>query len=254
MESPRAPDQGRRHFKYPPHIAEAVETVARTLNVAAPEDCDISEFMSRTKTRYITALEILNQENYHIDLPQITSNDNEEMSAYSSSVDMNDYDSNIHSIASNARTILQGAGISNKSVGSVTFSISSKDLGSKNPSINSIKYFDEDWERKYSPRSKTPQGSGSDEIEMTPKDLSPRSKFSPCCSVNGSTPTFFKMEQRDNGEDEVSLSDVEAEFGDEFDENGINLTLNEPFNPRVSKDDLKHSIATNFAEIEGIFP
>jgi hypothetical protein len=252
----------RTLFKYPPHVAEAVEIVAKTLNVAAPEDTNVTEFMTRTKTQYLTALEILNQENFHIDLPVLNSDDADELSNYSASIDGNDseFQNQSQSVFSNAKSFLQsGTGISSKSVGSV--SISSKDLGSKNPSINSIKCSDEDCDKRITPRVNPALTElfSNDEvhsIEMSsPRVITPHSGHSgetpkSTESANNGHEMSFEMSRNDSLEH--SLSEIEAEFGDEFDENGVSLTFNEPFDPKVNKADLKHSIATNFAEIEGL--
>jgi hypothetical protein len=255
--SSEARSSPRQFFHYPPHVAEAVDIVASTLNASAPDDSNIDEFMIRTKTQYLTALEILNEENFNIDLPPAKIDEADEMSAFSASVDIES--EGLSASVSNAKNLLTNySGVSNKSVGSVSFSISSKDLGSKNPSINSLKCPDEDFENRI-PISANHTPTGSDDIiqmngfEMISRKTPPPQVSS---SVNGNsnkgTPTSLKMERKNSIDEERSLSDVEAEFGDEFDENGINLTFHEPFNPKVNKADLKHSIATNFSEIEGL--
>jgi hypothetical protein len=264
VSSPRQSDPKSNHrspYQYPPHVAKAVDIVARTLNAAAPDDANINEFMTRTKITYLTALEILNEDNFKIDLPPMKSDDGDELSMFSVSVDM-EGESQSTTHASNARNLLNYPGLSNKSVGSVTFSISSKDLGSKNPSITSLKCPDEDIENRIAlSANQTPKTSDSSDESNGFEMMSSRKTPSPRVSLtrNGNTnivitPTTTKVEKIERSEsidEERSLSDVEAEFGDEFDENGVSLPFNEPFDPKVNKADLKHSIATDFAEIEG---
>jgi hypothetical protein len=267
-------------------VAQAVETVAKTLNVSAPDDDDVGEFMTQAKTQYLTALEILNQENFNIDFPVPNSDDVDELSNYSASMDGygdNESQSQSQSVISNAKTLLRnGTGIylSNKSIGSI--SISSKDLGSKNPSINSIKWSDEEHERRITPKTNQTlnnelfQNDEIHSIEMSsPRVITPHSANSKSVSSgsDGGTPHLQSdhhqsypaaevggAERDDNGPHlsfqldrnplEKSLSDLEAD--DEFDENGVTLTFSEPFDPKVNKADLKYSIATNFSEIEGL--
>lgn len=212
----QAPGNPPRSFhKYPPKVAAAVQSVAQVLDGSIPSDERFEDFMTRTKTQLLTALEILNQENFNIDLPPLESDDAEDSrSFYSPSVDY-DNDSHAQSVISNGRGILNSnAGLSNKSI---CTSISSKDLGSKNPSVNSLRCSDEVVESKnITPHSLTQTALGSEfpdefeSIEMTVSKIPTPKSNSPY------TPLKIEREIPE----ELSPSDVEAEMGDEFDEEG----------------------------------
>lgn len=247
--TPRSVSNGavpRSYNKYPPKVAAAVQSVAEALDGCIPADEKFEDFMTRTKTQYLTALEILNQENFNIDLPPLESEDTEDgRSFFSPSIDYEN-DNLSQSVTSiNGRGILNGhTGFSNKSIGT---SISSKDLGSKNPSVNSLRCSDEVVESKnITPRSNIPPPSSEFPEELQGLELTITKLPTPKTS-----PHYIPLPMNRELDQEVSLSDVEAELGDEFDEEALPLSFKEPFDPRVSRTELKHCIATNFEEIEG---